>query len=171
MHPRSRSMRQRQRGDGNVSRGQSPATSVATMVSGDAIIEDGGDHPHPQEEVLQHARPSQAARDPVYNMDGREVGRPYAYRDDVGSVGILTGNWGGHRANAATQAAMDLDLKSGPATIICLQEAHEGVADVLARPAPPPPPAVTRGGRDGAWAKCNACGRGWVEQKHGSSRR
>ena len=84
MHPRSRSMRQRQRGDGNVSRGQSPATSVATMVSGDAIIEDGGDHPHPQEEVPQHARPSQAAREPVFNMDGREVGRPYAYRDDVG---------------------------------------------------------------------------------------
>ena len=106
-------MRQRQRGDGNVSRGQSPATSVATMVSGDAIIEDGGDHPHPQEEVPQHARPSQAARDPVYNMDGREVGRPYV----------------------ATQAAMDLDLKSGPATIICLQEAPEGVADVRARPA------------------------------------
>ena len=77
-------MRQRQRGDGNVSRGQSPATSVATMVSGDEIIEDGGDHPHPQEEVPQHARPSQAARDTVYNMDGREVGRPYAYRDDVG---------------------------------------------------------------------------------------
>ena len=105
------------------------------MVSGDVIIDDGGEHP-------QHARPSQAARDPVYNMDGREVGRPYAYRDDVGAVGILTGNWGGHRANAATQAAMDLDLKSGPATIICLQEAHEGVADVLAEPAPPPPPAV-----------------------------
>ena len=34
--------------------------------------------------------------------------------------------------NLATQAAMDLDLKSGPATIICLQEAHEGVVDVLA---------------------------------------
>ena len=64
------------------------------MVSGDEIIEDGGDHPHPQE-VPQLARPSQAARDPVYNMDGREVGRPYAYRDDVGAVGILTGNWGG----------------------------------------------------------------------------
>ena len=39
------------------------------MVSGDVIIEDGGDHP-------QHARPSQAARGPVYNMDGREVRRP-----------------------------------------------------------------------------------------------
>ena len=142
-------MRQRQRGDGNVSRGQSPATSVATMVSGDEIIEDGGDHRHPQEEVPQHARPSQAARDPVYNMDGREVGRPYAYRDDVGAVGILTGNWGGHRANVATQAAMDLDLKSGPATIICLQEAHEGVAHVLAEPVPPPPPAVAgNGGED-----------------------
>ena len=64
-------MRQRQRGDGNVSRGQSPATSVATMVSGDEIIEDGGDHRHPQEEVPQHAWPSQAARDPVYNKDGR----------------------------------------------------------------------------------------------------
>ena len=61
----------------------------------------------------------------------------------------MTGNWGGHRANAATQAAMDLDLKSGPATIICLQEAHEGVADVLAEPAPPPPPAVAgNGGED-----------------------
>ena len=66
-----------------------------------------------------------------------------------GAVGILTGNWGGHRANAATQAAVDLDLKSGPATIICLQEAHEGVADVLAEPAPPPPPAVAgNGGED-----------------------
>ena len=54
------------------------------MVSGDEIIEDGGDHRHPQEEVPQHAWPSQAARDPVYNKDGREVGRPHAYREDVG---------------------------------------------------------------------------------------
>ena len=105
------------------------------MVSGDEIIEDGGDHRHPQAEGPQHAWPSQAAHDPVYNKDGREVGRPYAYREDVGAVGILTGNWGGHRANPATQAAMDLDLKSGPATIICLQEAHEGVAAVLTEPA------------------------------------
>ena len=112
------------------------------MVSGDEIIEDGGDHRHPQEEVPHHAWPSQAVRGPVYNKGGREVGRPYAYRDDVGAVGILTGNWGGHRANAATQAAMDLDLKSGPATIICLQEAHEGVAGVLGGPVDPPPPAV-----------------------------
>ena len=44
-------MRQRQRGDGNVSRGQSPASSVATMVSGDLIIEDGGEHPPPVEDV------------------------------------------------------------------------------------------------------------------------
>ena len=32
------------------------------MVSGDEIIEDGGDHRHPQEEVPQHAWPSQAVR-------------------------------------------------------------------------------------------------------------
>ena len=153
-------MRQRQRGDGNVSRGQSPATSTATMASGDEIIEDGGEDRHPQEEVPQHAWPSQAVRGPVYSKDGREVGRPYAYREDVGAVGILTGNWGGHRANAATQAAMDLDLKSGPATIICLREAHEGVAGVLAEPAPPPPPAVAGNGeedRPQAQVTCAIC--------------
>ena len=87
-------VRQRQRGNDNVSRGQASATSAATMVAGDKIIEDGGDLPHPQEEVPQNARPSQAARDPVYNVDGREAGKPYASRDDVGAFGILTGNWG-----------------------------------------------------------------------------
>eukprot|EP00974_Lingulodinium_polyedra_P062476 6031612-Lingulodinium_polyedra.AAC.1 len=40
---------------------------------------------------------------------------------------------------------MDQDLKTGPATIICLQEAHEGVAEVFS--AAPDPPAVA--GQDG----------------------
>ena len=118
-------MQQRQRR--RASSGQSRASSVDTVQSGDAISETIASTV--VEEVPQEAR------GPVYNMYGREVARPYACRDDVGAFGILTGNWGGHRANKATQAAMDLDLKSGPATIICLQEAHEGVADVLAEPA------------------------------------
>ena len=112
------------------------------MVSGDVIMEDGGDYPRPQEEVPPEEAPRQAARDPVYSVDGREVQFPYAYRNDVGAVGILAGNWGGHRRSATTQAKTDEDLKTGPATIICLQEAHAGVADVLAEPVPPPPPWV-----------------------------
>ena len=120
-------MQQRQRGDGSVSphasSGQSRASSVDTVQSGDAISETIAST------VVEEL--PQEARGPVYNMYGREVARPYACRDDVGTICILTGNWGGHRHNRETQAAMNVDLKTGPATIICLQEAHEGVVDVL----------------------------------------
>ena len=121
-------MQQRQRrrassGQSRASSGQSRASSVDTVQSGDAISETIASTV--VEEVPQEAR------GPVYNMNGREVARPYACRDDVGAFGILTGNWGGHRANKETRAAMNVDLKTGPATIICLQEAHEGVVDVL----------------------------------------
>ena len=71
-------------------------------------------------------------------MDGRCVGTPYSARGDVGSIGILAGNWGGHRANRDVQAAMDWDLKSGPATIVCLQEAHQGCAELLSAAVDPP---------------------------------
>ena len=125
--------RQRQRGDGSVSTrapsGQSRASSVDTVQSGDAMSES-------MSETIASAvveEVPQEARGPVYNMYGREVARPYACRDDVGAFGILTGNWGGHRANKETQAAMNVDLKTGPATIICLQEAHQGVDDVLTK--------------------------------------
>ena len=118
-------MQQRQRR--RASSGQSRASSVDTVQSGDAMSESMSETIASTvvEEVPQEAR------GPVYNMYGREVARPYACRDDVGAFGILTGNWGGHRANKETQAAMNVDLKTGPATIICLQEAHEGVVDVL----------------------------------------
>ena len=95
-----------------------------------------------------HGRAKLPATQSITRTAGRSEGHTPTART-WGAVGILTGNWGGHRANADTQAAMDLDLKSGPATIICLQEAHEGVADVLAGPAPSPPPAVAgNGGAD-----------------------
>ena len=115
-------------GQSRASSGQSRASSVDTVQSGDAMSESMSETIASTvvEEVPQEAR------GPVYNMYGREVARPYACRDDVGQFSILTGNWGGHRANRETQAAMDVDLKTGPATIICLQEAHEGVVDVLA---------------------------------------
>ena len=115
-------MQQRQRR--RASSGQSRASSVDTVQSGDAISETIASTV--VEEVPQEARGS-----PVYNMNGREVARPYACRDDVGAFGILTGNWGGYRANKEWQAAMNVDLKTSPATIICLQEAHDGVVDVL----------------------------------------
>eukprot|EP00974_Lingulodinium_polyedra_P069474 6726060-Lingulodinium_polyedra.AAC.1 len=41
---------------------------------------------------------------------------------------------------------MDLDLKTGPATIICLQEAHKGIAEVLSAAADPPAVAGQDGG-------------------------
>ena len=66
-------------------------------MSSDEIIEDGADPPHLQEEVPQQEVPPQGAREQVFSMHRREVGRPYAYREDVGAIGILTGNWGGHR--------------------------------------------------------------------------
>ena len=73
-------MQQRQRGDGSVSTrassGQSRASSVDTVQSGDAISETIASTV--VEEVPQEAR------GPVYNMYGREVARPYACRDDVG---------------------------------------------------------------------------------------
>ena len=121
-----------------MSRGHSPAASATTAASGDSIIDERAEEVPQADEVPQHARPSAEARDPVYNMDGRCVGTPYSARGDVGSIGILAGNWGGHRANRKVQAAMDWDLKRGPATIVCLQEAHKGCAELLSAAVDPP---------------------------------
>ena len=71
----------------------------------------------------------------MYNIAGVEVKTPYSSRDDVGTIGILAGNWGGNRANLRLQERMDRDLKAGPATMICLQEAHAGLEEILESPA------------------------------------
>jgi hypothetical protein len=49
----------------------------------------------------------------------RQVGA-YNSRDDVGSICILSGNWGGSRSNERVAVHVNNDVKKGFATILML---------------------------------------------------
>ena len=72
---------------------------------------------------------------PAKGANGRTVLNAYAARSDVGSIGILTGNWGGSKSNRDLQKHVNDDLRKGPASIVMLQEAHlETVVGALSSP-------------------------------------
>ena len=63
----------------------------------------------------------------------RQVGA-YNSRDDVGSICILSGNWGGGRSNERVATHVNNDIKKGLGTILMLQEAQPSLMEVLRAP-------------------------------------
>jgi len=113
------------------SRSLQPSSSTASLsgASGDADV-DG-----PQELAMQALTvvgPNAAAANPVYGVGGRLVANPHLQRSDVGTFGLLSGNWGEMRANVNLQEQINENLRKSPASIICLQEANPEIAKVLA---------------------------------------
>lgn len=64
-----------------------------------------------------------AAGQVTTGIQDRAIKSPYDQRSDVGSLAIVSGNWGGNRNSKATQLHMNEDLRRGPGSIVCLQEA------------------------------------------------
>jgi len=62
------------------------------------------------------------------------VKQPYLARPDVGTFAVLSGNWGEKRSDKGLQAHIDMDLKKGAASIVCLQEANPDIREVLIAP-------------------------------------
>ena len=58
----------------------------------------------------------------------------YNSRDDVGTVCILSGNWGGNRSSQLVANHVNNDIKKGFATILVLQEAQPELLGVLRAP-------------------------------------
>ena len=54
-----------------------------------------------------------------------------------GTIGVLSGNWGGNKHECQLQEHMSCDLKSGPCTCVLLQEATEEVLANLKAPGEP----------------------------------
>ena len=90
--------------------------------------------PHHEEAAEPNTKVFLPGPPPVF-CGSRPVKSPHLQREDVGSYGILVGNWGGIRHNNALQTHIDNDLKSGPASIIILQEAQPQVMEILQAPA------------------------------------
>ena len=79
----------------------------------------------------------------VFGFGGRVIEKPFQDREDVGEIGILCANFGAERADARKRQYTRDNLKASPATIIGLQEAEDGVAQILeAKPPPPPLPRL-----------------------------
>ena len=84
--------------------------------------------------ALETARPSAvaetstavAALDSAVAETNSTVAEPRSVLEDhAGTIGILCGNWGGNKHECGLNDHMQYDIKSGPCTIIMLQEATE----------------------------------------------
>jgi hypothetical protein len=73
----------------------------------------------------------------------REIRCPNRLRQDVGTLGIFCGNWGGSKRNGQPQ--IDEDLRMNPAAIMLLQEAQPELAETLQQL----PPNTRDGGKGG----------------------
>jgi len=67
--------------------------------------------------------------------NNRWVTNPYRQRGDVGSIGVISGNWGGSRNQQDAQEQMDYDLKRNAASVLLLQEAQPELVQILKSPA------------------------------------
>ena len=52
----------------------------------------------------------------------RQINSPFLLRDDVGVLGVLSGNWGGSKRGLQDQ--VDIDLRSALVAFLMLQEAQ-----------------------------------------------
>ena len=93
--------------------GASLCTSRPTSVRGDADVEEQ-----------------------LFGFGGRKIKKPFQSREDVGEISILSGNFGAERSDRRKREYTRENLKASPATIIGLQEAEDGVAQILGSPVP-----------------------------------
>ncbi len=77
----------------------------------------------------------------VVGKGGRNVRLPLKDREDSGAFGLYNGNWGGAKHSSIVQRHIGEDLVSGPAQIICAQEADPDTCLALER-GPPNTPTV-----------------------------
>ena len=61
----------------------------------------------------------------------RQINSPFLLRDDVGVLGVLSGNWGGLRSDWRLQSQVDIDLRSAPVALLMLQEAQPQLVETL----------------------------------------
>ena len=114
----------------------SSIASGGTLFSHTSHSEDGyEDEGAPAGAEPPDAKGGEASVPAIVHAHGGAVKAPYMERGDVGAIGILTGNWGGNRANKKLEEHIDNDLKTGPSSIIMLQEAQEMVVNILQAPA------------------------------------
>ena len=105
--------------------------SSASSVSCDSVVCDAGpDAPATATKPAVAGERGAAAKSPR-GMDDRPIGVAYNTRNDVGMVGILSGNWGGPRSDQVLRKSMDNDLKAGVASLLFLQEAHAELVPLL----------------------------------------
>ena len=97
----------------------------------------------------------------------RQINSPFLLREDVGVLGVLSGNWGG--SSRGLQGQVDIDLRSAPVAVLMLQESHPELVEALGQGpsdgAPGWDPNRTRDGGLG-WETRWLCVRG---PEHGNS--
>ena len=72
-----------------------------------------------------------SAEEPLFGYGGRIIANPSQRRTDIGEIGILCANFGLERSGKVKRDYTRSNLKKSPATILGLQEAEEGVAQIL----------------------------------------
>jgi hypothetical protein len=114
---------------GRRSRSQSLARSAVSAVSS-AITVDSAD-PEVDDAATVCSNDSWGVRwlaSPVPEERDTEA------RQSQGTIGVLSGNWGGNRKNPSVDLRVRLDLRKTPAQILLLQEAQPGLVDWLNEP-------------------------------------
>jgi hypothetical protein len=112
----------------------STCRTASSVDSGDPeVTENDGDLEYQvQPTVVEEAFDDQ----PDYQTSRlRENKRDWDQKPDVGTLGVMLGNWGNRRSSKALRTHVQEDIKRSPAQIIMLQEASRDVEDRLANPA------------------------------------
>ena len=59
----------------------------------------------------------------------RQINSPFLLREDVGVLGVLSGDWGS--SSRGLQGQEDIDLRSAPVAVLMLQESHPELVEAL----------------------------------------